>query len=147
MNKILIAITLTFPLIANAVEVEFNSAFGVKFNEPYKTEQYSGSKILVTPPIRAENIFDDYYIVLDKNNLVEGIFASGFAHGKRKSCQESMFGLSERFYSKYKNSFDKVVEDNSVSFKNNKYTVNFMCYQNTVMFAGIKLKENERNYD
>lgn len=136
MIKIILSILLIIPLLAHSAE--FDSAFGVKFDKPYKSNTYTGNKIVISPKIKAENIFDEYSIVLNSKNLVEGIFATGYAHGKRNSCQESMFGLSERFYTKYKDSFNKKVDVNSVDFFNDKYIVSFMCFENTVIFSAIK---------
>lgn len=136
MTKILFSLLLMFPLLS--IAAEFDSAFGVKFDKPYKGNTYTGNKIIISPEIKAENIFDEYAIVLNSKNLVEGIFATGYAHGKRNSCQESMFGLSERFYTKYKDSFNKKVDVNSVDFFNDKYIVSFMCFENTVIFSAIK---------
>jgi hypothetical protein len=89
-------------------------------------------------PITATNIFDNYAIVLNSQNLVEGVFAKGFALGKKHSCQESMLGLAEKFYLKYKNSFQKEQTDFSFDFSNKDYIVSFMCYEHTIIFSAIK---------
>lgn len=135
---LIILISAFFLTTANAEEKVFNSAFGVKFGQPYDKFQHTGNKINITPPITATNIFDDYAIVLNSENLVEGIFAKGFAIGKKQSCQESMFGLAEKFYLKYKNSFKKEQTAFSFDFSNKDYIVSFMCYENTLIFSAIK---------
>lgn len=136
LKPLLIVIISSFS-ISNAEPV-FNSAFGVKFNEPYNKNVYTGNKILISPPLTDNNIFDRYEIVLNSKNLVEGIFAAGFSVGKKMSCQEAMLGLSSRFYLKYKNSFVKEQTDYSYDFTNKDYIVSFMCFENTFIFSAIK---------
>lgn len=135
---LLILISTCFLTTANAEESVFNSAFGVKFGQPYDKVKYTGNKIYINPPITATNIFDSYAIALNSENLVEGVFAKGFAIGKKQSCQESMMGLAEKFYLKYKNSFKKEQTEFSFDFSNKDYIVSFMCYENTVIFSAIK---------
>lgn len=137
MKYILFISLIILALNVNA-EPKFDSAFGIKFNQPYNKTAYNGNKVFIDPPIKATNIFDSYAISLNSNNLVEGIFAKGYSVGKKNSCQESMLGLSEKFYLKYKNSFKKEKTDFSYDFSNKEYIVSFMCFENTVIFSAIK---------
>lgn len=145
MYKTLLALLLTIPITASAVE--FNSAFGIKFEEPYKGMTNNGEKMQVSPEIRDDSIFDNYSIQLDENNLVRGIFAEGLAHSKRKSCLDSIYTLASKFEQKYKDSFKREIGYDIAYFKSDKYVVYFMCFENNVMFsARINKKTKHLNW-
>ncbi len=138
-KKIIFSLILTF-ISFNALAEEFSTAFGIELNAPYKNYKYKDAPTFIVSKLESqnkENFFHTFSISLNKNDKVNGIYAVGDLIGTKYSCQEAMFGLSEKFLLKYKENFKRNVESDIVEFENDKSYVSFQCIYNNIFFTAF----------
>lgn len=137
--KIIVSLFLTFISLGLFAE-EFSTAFGIELNAPYKNYKYKNSPTFIVSKLESqnkENFFHTFSISLNEDDKVNGIYAVGDLIGTKYSCQEAMFGLSEKFLLKYKDNFKRNVQSDIVEFENEKSYVSFQCIYNRIFFTSF----------
>ncbi len=139
LKKIIISLFLIF-FSFNLFAEEFSTAFGIELNSPYKDYKYKNSPTFIVSKLESqnkENFFHTFSISLKEDDKVNGIYAVGDLTGTKFSCQEAMFGLSEKFLLKYKDTFKRNVQADIVEFENDKSYISFQCIYNKIFFTAF----------